>query len=664
MNKKQRVIVTPTFWGKLFGRIKSVEFQQNKVIVTGKKNNIAEYNLGKTLEFPILENAFFGNKLSFKDDNKEVVLSKLAKKQTNSLLLEIEKAVASNIQVKVKEAFQQFTNLAENQYLRDSDIPTLNDHVRWSVVSYGNNKEHFQKYFDESFVKKIKYISSLFPIDIKNAQTIRKKYEQYILNHRKHFFDVIESNPLTEQQRLSVIRSNDINMVLAAAGTGKTSVMVAKALDLIDSGACRSEDILILAYNRDAATELSERLQERAREANLDLENSPSISTFHALGRRIIKECGKSVHLSKFAEDPMKLDRWFNKWLENYIKEDPDNLAKFIQLAYQPIDPFQFKTKKEYDRYVNDNDYRTLQGERVRGYQELLIANWLFSHSVKYEYEPRYVSKRRIEVGFDYKPDFSLGDGVYLEHFGIDRQGRTRADINAQEYNANIQRKRELHSEHNTTLLETYHYNWVENTLYKRLEQLMNEQFIPLKPKSQQEILDALNESGIFKENKNRYLKCLQAIRTERLDYQQILKRLTDAKIVYAKEYATLLMRIHDAYVKELRSVNEIDFDDMILLATQLVKTAEFKPKWKHILVDEFQDISMARLELLKEIYTKGPRPIWTVVGDDWQSIYRFSGGKLEVTTRFNDMVGSHTLSKLEKTYRYNNSIELNFFVH
>ncbi len=116
--------------------------------------------------------------------------------------------------------------------------------------------------------------------------------------------------------------------------------MVAKALDLIDSGACKSEDILILAYNRDAATELSERLQERAREANLDLENSPSISTFHALGRRIIKECGKSVHLSKFAEDPMKLDRWFNKWLEDYIKEDPDNLAKFIQLAYQPIDPF------------------------------------------------------------------------------------------------------------------------------------------------------------------------------------------------------------------------------------------------------------------------------------------------------------------------------------
>ncbi len=46
--------------------------------------------------------------------------------------------------MKVKEGFQHFANLAENQYLRDSDIPTLNDRVRLSVLSYGDNKEHFQ----------------------------------------------------------------------------------------------------------------------------------------------------------------------------------------------------------------------------------------------------------------------------------------------------------------------------------------------------------------------------------------------------------------------------------------------------------------------------------------------------------------------------------------
>ncbi len=84
---------------------------------------------------------------------------------------------------------------------------------------------------------------------------------------------------------------------------------------------------LILAYNRDAATSYPNAYKNIAREANLDLENSPSISTFHALGRRIIKNVEISP-LVKFAEDPMKLDRWFNKWLEDYIKEDPDNLAE------------------------------------------------------------------------------------------------------------------------------------------------------------------------------------------------------------------------------------------------------------------------------------------------------------------------------------------------
>lgn len=657
MNAEKNVIVTPTIWGKLFGNIKSVEIQKNKIILTDKKNSIKEFNLKNVYGFPTIENNLFGSKLSIEYDGQLITMSKLARKPSNDFLSELEKLIASNIKEKIQLSLQKFSSLAANQYLRDSNISALNDGLKWTAMYYKNNKERFHKLFDGSFVKKVKYISSLYPVNTVNAQTIRHNYEQYILKHRKHFFDVIESNPLTEQQRLAVIRNNDINMVLAAAGTGKTSVMVAKALDLIDSGVSESGDILILAYNRDAAIELSERLQKRAQAADLNLQNNPSISTFHALGRRIIKECGKAVHLSKFAEDPMLLEKWFEEWLENYIKEDPDNLTKFIELAYQPIDPFQFQTKEEYDKYVRDNDYRTLQGERVRGYQELLIANWFFSNGIKYEYEKKYFSKCRIEVGFDYRPDFYLGNGIYLEHFGIDRQGRTRADINAETYNANILKKRKLHIEHGTTLLETYHHNWAENTLYTRLVQLMREQSIELKPKSLQEILDAVNESGIFKENKNRYLKCLQAIRTERLDYQQILDRLTDAKVANAHEYATLLMSIHDAYVKELRNADEIDFDDMILEATQLVKSGEFVPKWKHILVDEFQDISMARLELLKEIYQKGPRPIWTVVGDDWQSIYRFSGGKLEVTTRFNDMVGTHTLSKLEKTYRYNNSI-------
>ncbi|KAB0316292.1 hypothetical protein F6W79_14580 [Vibrio diabolicus] len=54
---------------------------------------------------------------------------------------------------------------------------------------------------------------------------------------------------------------------------------------------------------------------------------------------------------------------------------------------------------------------------------------------------------------------------------------------------------------------------------------------------------------------------------------------------------------------------------------------------------------------------TQGSRQYLTVVGDDWQAIYAFTGGKLEYTTDFQEKVGNHALTKLQKTFRYNNSI-------
>ena len=162
---------------------------------------------------------------------------------------------------------------------------------------------------------------------------------------------------------------------------------------------------------------------------------------------------------------------WVSKWLGEYISKSHASLFKFLELSYQPVNPFDFKTKAEYDAYIRDNEYRTLQGERVRGYQELLIANWLFLHSVPYEYEAAYKVKRRIEEGVDYHPDFYLSNtNIYLEHFGIDRQGKTRPDIDRDKYNQEIRLKRELHKENGTILIETYHYDWQEGALEERLK--------------------------------------------------------------------------------------------------------------------------------------------------------------------------------------------------
>lgn len=647
-----------TFWNKLIGKIKSVSIENDYLVITYKNKTIQNINFNEIYSSSKIKTSILlGNNIQFIYDSNLINISFIEKHCFQEFYNFFSHKCAVSLEKIIKKITTDFLAVTEKEYLRDSNIDYADNLIKDIVEDYKSNEPFYSKYIQHDVIDELNYVISLFPVSEK-FDFIRQEYEKKCLVNRKKFFDCIESNPLTEQQRLAVIRNNDINMVLAAAGTGKTSVMVAKALDIIDSGMAQSNDILILAYNKSASEELLERIKKRAAVANIPLESCPVVSTFHALGRQIILKCGLPTRITKFVEDTKLLHKWFNDWLIKYLMTSNQNMQKFLMLAYQPINVFEFKTKEEYDAFVRDNEFRTLQGEQVRGYQELLIANWLFMHSVPYEYEGRYVAKVRIDIGFDYKPDFHiLNTNIYIEHFGIDREGHTRPDIDEQEYNSSIDKKRLLHKEYGTTLLETYHYEWKEDILFQKLEQLMQENSIPTKKKSSNEIFDALKDSGILIDSENIYLKCLSAIRTERLKHDSVLERLEKAEIKYAKEYTDFLMDIHDAYIKEVHGAREIDFDDMILQATDLIEKKLFIPKWKYILVDEFQDISMARLELLQAIYKNGSRPIWTVVGDDWQSIYRFSGGKLEATTRFKEIVGNFTLSKLEKTYRYNNSI-------
>lgn len=259
---------------------------------------------------------------------------------------------------------------------------------------------------------------------------------------------------------------------------------------------------------------------------------------------------------------------------------------------------------------------------------------------------------------FDYKPDFYIENtNIYIEHFGIDREGKTRPDIDAATYNQSILKKRALHIECETILLETFHYEWCEDSLLSGLKEKLAEHGIMCNPMPPEDIFNVLNQQDKISTWSELMAKALQAIRIERLKEEDIYVRLQQSKIHQPHKYARLLDALHQGYVQELQYQNSIDFDDMIIRAIQVVRDGEYVPSWKYVLVDEFQDISAARMEFINEIVDKGPEPSLTVVGDDWQSIYRFSGGKLELTTRFDQMVGNYSLTKLQKTFRYNNSI-------
>lgn len=522
----------------------------------------------------------------------------------------------------IENGIQAFYQQAIENYLRDSSVPLLAQQINPLIKSYLRKKPNWLTRLDTKTIDGLKQIVPYAPIE-QNVNKLRAKYEETILAKRQYFYDKIESNPLTEEQRLAVIRNNDRNLVLAAAGTGKTSVIVAKVLDLIDSGKACPTDILVLAYNTAAAKELRERLSQRARLAGLKMKVTPSIMTFHALGRMVLQQATIPTYLSVFVNDSLKREIWLSNWLSHRLKTDAKALRNFIDISVQPTRPFNFTNESEYKEYIRDNELRTLQDEKVHNHEELLVANWLFLHSINYCYKPRFIAKNSSKISINNKANFHL--------------------LNT--------------PKQSTYLIKTQHFKGNETKLEKQLRGIIKKTGLEAIPKPQEAIFQILNKNGFILEGVKLYLKCLQAIRTEQLNAEGILKRLQAAKIHHAKKQADFLWEIVNAYQAELLRQEAIDFDDMILRAIEALQKQNVTPAWKHILIDEFQDISGARMELIQALIRFGPHPCFTAVGDDWQAIYRFAGGKLELTTQFDRLVGSNTKTLLQKTFRYNNNI-------
>ena len=132
----------------------------------------------------------------------------------------------------------------------------------------------------------------------------------------------------------------------------------------------------------------------------------------------------------------------------------------------------------------------------------------------------------------------------------------------------------------------------------------------------------------------------------------------TYIKKVNKNDYILLLniITIYNLYKIELESQNEIDFDDMIKKATNLVKNEELNKKYKYILIDEYQDTSLVRVNLIQEIINKLNCKL-IVVGDDFQSIYKFSGCNINVFLDFKKYFKESNFFFITNNYR--NSQEL-----
>ena len=501
------------------------------------------------------------------------------------------------------------------------------------------------------------FVAGIAQSSEKNWDRLRQKYVNGQLTAHSDFFDKVESKPLTERQREACIVDEDNNLVLAGAGTGKTSTMVGRAGYLIESGQAIAGDILMLAFASKAAKEMQERIDHRLGTSGV------TASTFHKLGRNIIATVeGKQPSLTPLAEDDKMLAWQVNQWFEVHL-QTPEyrqlTLDYFKYHLYPEVNPFDFESEGDYFDYSVANDIRTLKGEAVKSLGECLVANYLFKQGIEYIYESPYEHNTANPLYRQYHPDFHLPEyGIYIEYFGIDRDGNTAPYIDREKYHQGITWKRMIHKAKETRLMELFHYEMVEGGLFDSIDRQLAEfgaTYNPLPPES---VLQTLRDFGAVSNFAILLADLLKRYRAncyEEGQVEETIARANNAAQVTAA--LKLLTPILDDYQALLNGHDHIDFDDMIGKALSYVKDGHFKSPWRYVLVDEFQDISDPRARLVKYLRDSAKDCSLFCVGDDWQAIYRFTGSDLAFTTQFDQKFGTTRVTALDLTFRFNDSI-------
>ena len=565
-----------------------------------------------------------------------------------------------------------------------ADIPTdLNNTFCGKIITATQEKDfinHYKPHFQEAYslVKKLEAFNitlsetiSKFINDFGVINKLVKQHNEgvitFLLDTHKDFFDHCLKYPLDQQQRRSIVSEEDNCLVVSSAGSGKTASMIGKVKYLTDVKGIAPHRILLISYTNKAAAELTERM------ATDGLKGY----TFHKLAIDII---GRATGIKPSIcdnTDALFIDIYHtllgNKAFKNSVVE------YFID--YQTNETDWEKRKNERQEQLSEQKnvqlkamFPDMDGRAiyVRSEQEQKICFVLSSLGVKFRYEEPYEHQLADEMHSQYRPDFSIyfeqkgvTKRIYLEHFGVDEHSLVPAwfakDKNItyeeanQKYDDGITWKKAAHEKFGTQLLVTssadFHYSDIRNKLKKILEDVG----VPIQEKTNEELYGLILPKGSKQEKAFIRLVAtfVTLVKSSCKSVKEVLKQAKNAddeRSVFIIK--NIFQPVYERYISALSDSNQIDFTDAILQATEICR-ASHPVEYDYIIVDEFQDISVDRYNFLKVLREGNPPAKLYCVGDDWQSIYRFSGSDMALFNQFPEYFGATEINKIETTYRF-----------
>ena len=527
-------------------------------------------------------------------------------------------------------------------------------------------KEHWYWKFLDRIFKEYYLCSTL----IDDWIIVERHNEDFVKNEKIRYWN--EFWTLTPPQQEAIYTDEDAVLVNAWAWTGKTKTIENKIKYLVKEKGISLDDILVMTYTKESQKDMKKRIYKTLAtnwvafsERNL----RKTITTFHAFWKWILDEYESKRHYNsnliwKWYATKRVLDEdditVINNTIE-IIKKDPETYNKIMNYFYYYDKQIVFKDeewkeikKREYSSFLKSWWYNV----KVKSYGELLIANYLYIHWINAIYEWTWFHYTDEDWNQkDYKPDFYLPDyDIYIEYFWVDENMNTAPWISNIDYVKSMNKKIEAHKKSKNKLIDLRYADlklW-RNKILSILENELIRYHVNLSHHNE-------IHQTIIQEKMSTLWKILSSFlklytwchMNDKIIYERIEKLP-----IWEKERSIKFYEIFKEYYKTYRWLldknNLMDFFDMILWAINILNSWEVERKFKYILVDEFQDITKARADLLKALIKNPIETKLFCVWDDWQSIYKFCWSELWLFLDFDHYFWYTKHITLNDTFRFN----------
>jgi DNA helicase-4 len=208
-----------------------------------------------------------------------------------------------------------------------------------------------------------------------------------------------------------------------------------------------------------------------------------------------------------------------------------------------------------------------------------------------------------------------------------------------------------------TRLIKTYSFSARGGRLLLNLKHELEKLGVEMRPMKPEDILPVIKTTEHYENFINLVYTFLQLMKSNNASPENFKKIKGDQRL---QVFLHIFTPLYKNYQQKLSADHSIDFNDMVNAATHHISLGEYEKSYKYVLVDEFQDMSLGRYDLLKALNKANPLAKLYAVGDDWQSIFRFTGSDISIITEFSAHFGVTAHTEVLKTYRFNREI-LNF---